>query len=146
VPAVAADLAGEDAAGGASALVGIGAVASVIAGAGELPVDEGVFGDDDFRRSVDGTRFFEGVGALATGCDFFLRVGEARFVGAFGARVASLPASADTSRVQRTPRSPRVAGILIARFDKGGSPVLSTVAAIHVPADLLRKTREAGHG
>jgi hypothetical protein len=104
----------------AGAAAGIGAVVSAVTAAGEPAVDGGA-GDDVFGRRFGGTRF-DVFDALAAGPDFFPRVDAVRFVETFGACAASLPASAETSSVQRTPRPPRAAGILIARFDKVGSP------------------------
>jgi len=123
---------------GAGGVIGVGAAATVIAAVGEPVVDDAL-GLDVFCCRVDETRFVDFVGAFATGCDFFFpRVDAWLLVDVFGVRTESSPASADTSSVQRTPRPRRAAGILIARFDKGRSPL--TIAAIHVPANLLSKT------
>jgi len=91
-------------------------------GADEDAFGTDVFSTDVFGRSVGGTRFFEILDALAADCGFFPRVDELRLVDAFVARAAPLPASADTSSVQRTPLASRADGILIARFDKAASP------------------------
>ena len=117
-------LTGEAVNGVAGAVAGIGAVASVMAGAGEPVVGDGGFGNGVFFRGVDGTRFFDVdiLGASAARWDFFTRVDEVRFFDVFGVCMTSLPASADTSSVQRTPVPARADGILIARFDNSGSP------------------------
>ena len=53
-------------------------------------------------RCVVGVARFFAPDVTALGCDFFRPVDDVRFVETFGARAGFLPASADTSSVQRT--------------------------------------------